>query len=609
MNNIIQFGIVSYISYLFYCTFIKYIRIYPIGYIEKISEKVVLITGCDSGFGKELVFSASSLGFEIIAVCYTEAGAAEVNKEQRLRAYKKITTVVADLTDEDGRHSVVNTTMEIIKNRGLYSIVNNAGICISGNIDWLPTEVYQKTMDLNFFAPVVLIYRLLPELKKANGRVINVTSADGLTSLPSMSAYSSAINALESFSDSLRREMLDFNVKVVLIQPSITKTPFASSFADKWLTTFKNADESRTLNYGNSWAEKTHRKIKNNIQKVIVDEKDTVWDIMCALTVSNPPNRILSGYLSKIISILLNTIPDYVKDRLLNNIFFARRATRGAPPYDRISHFTIIVQNLDKSLEWYKKIGFIETGPRVNSSQFIKGGVYSPLLLLKEDALMVSRTQSDTSQLCIFTFDVKSMVNKLKNLDIYPVSSNKSSNGYDIVNYSDPDGFNVSFIEFSMSLYNIFARCIRFFYRISDPHMFHITFNISSYSKDYNALKLIGFTDLLFRDTCDEPALWPVVALVKLPKDKFVLTLVESKSNTHNKSEYSLPDTISISVKNVEKKIEKLKKYGLFCESVSLINYPIFGDVLVGKVYVNGNCIELCEYIGMSSYPQHSALH
>tara|TARA_Y100000768_G_scaffold124632_1_gene92354 strand:- start:54 stop:1868 length:1815 start_codon:yes stop_codon:yes gene_type:complete len=602
MISSISYAFVSLVFYLFYCTFIKYIRIFPLVNNDEIS-KVVLITGCDTGFGHKLAYTASSAGFEVIALCKTEEGRSKFIKN---KTENPSHTVVADLMNEKDLERVVKLTKYVIKNRGLYSIINNAGICIPGNIDWLPTDVFKKTMRLNFFVPIELTYKLLPEIKKACGRIINVTSANTLTSLPTMSPYSASIQALEAYSESLRREMLNFNVKVVLIQPSIMNTPFASTLAEKWLSTFKSADISRTAYYGNDWSNKTHNNIVSVINSVNADYKETIWDILGALTVSNPPEKILSGYLAKCISLFLNAIPDYFKDRMLHYTIYPYHIPLKIPPYNTISHITIIVQNLEKSLAWYEKIGFVKIGSKIDNCHFMKAGsskCWKPMILLKEDICMVRQTCS--SKLCIYTCDIHSVVKRLETLNICPSKINRN-NKYNLAHFKDPDGFDVYFIEFIMPLYNIFMCFVRFFYKLNDPQMFHLTLNIDSYSKDYNALKMIGFTDILFKspysisigDFSDSN----IIALVKLPKDKFVITLTSSNNtNINNEIEYTLPDSISISVKNVEKKILNLKKYGLRCEQALLTNYPIFGKVLVAKVYVNDNCIELCEYIGEST--------
>ena len=92
-----------------------------------LGARVVLITGCDSGFGRGLVKAALAEGFEVVAACYTPDGAA---------ALEGVTTVVADLATPEGVEAVVRVAKEVAGARGLYGLVNNAGRCVPGNCGW-----------------------------------------------------------------------------------------------------------------------------------------------------------------------------------------------------------------------------------------------------------------------------------------------------------------------------------------------------------------------------------------------------------------------------------------------------------------------------------------
>ena len=181
--------------------------------------RVILITGCDSGFGKSLARAAREAGFDVVAACYTEAGAHNFDGVER------ISTIVADLTTVEGRARVVTFGIAVADARGLHALVNNAGLCLPGNVEWVPPGAYERSMALNFHAPVALTYELLPALKAAKGRVINVTSVDGFLALPTNASYNASKHALEAYSDALRCEMRPWGVQVVVIEPATMRTP------------------------------------------------------------------------------------------------------------------------------------------------------------------------------------------------------------------------------------------------------------------------------------------------------------------------------------------------------------------------------------------------
>ncbi|CAF5172077.1 unnamed protein product, partial [Rotaria magnacalcarata] len=118
----------------------------------------------------------------------------------------RATVFSIDISKEDQ----INSAYEIVKDKTnvLHALVNNAGICENGLIDWTSMDTMRKLMDVNFFGHVAMTKKFLPLLiAKRDSRVINVSSIAGFLAEPSMAAYSASKYALESFSDCLRREM------------------------------------------------------------------------------------------------------------------------------------------------------------------------------------------------------------------------------------------------------------------------------------------------------------------------------------------------------------------------------------------------------------------
>ena len=99
--------------------------------MTSLGARVVLITGCDSGFGRGLVEAALAEGFEVVSACYTPDGAAAI--EATGGGVATVTTVVADLATPEGVKAVVRVAKEVAGARGLYGLVNNAGRCVPGN--------------------------------------------------------------------------------------------------------------------------------------------------------------------------------------------------------------------------------------------------------------------------------------------------------------------------------------------------------------------------------------------------------------------------------------------------------------------------------------------
>jgi NAD(P)-dependent dehydrogenase (short-subunit alcohol dehydrogenase family) len=278
---------------------------------EANKTKTVLITGCDTGFGAGLAHAALEAGYQVVAACYTAEGAARFSDTTAA-------TVVADLRTTAGRTKVVAAAETAAGDRGLYALVNNAGLCRPGNVAWLDPKAYEDCMCLNFHAPVELTYRLVPSLKKAQGRVINVSSVGGFIPLPQSAAYSCSKHALEAFSDIMRCELRPWKVSVVVIQPASTRTPMAMSFPDQWLASFRAASADRRDYYGDDWAEAVHKGINEGMESVAADPQETVRGLMIALQRPTPPTRIMTGWVARWIFKPISRLGDVSRDVVLH---------------------------------------------------------------------------------------------------------------------------------------------------------------------------------------------------------------------------------------------------------------------------------------------------
>ena len=287
------------------------------------TSRWVLVTGADSGLGRELVVRARAAGFEVLAATLTLDGAKSLKDVAS-------STVVADLTTSNGISAVLVAVQRALAkqgSKGLWALVNNAGCCLPGNIEWLHPSSYDKTIELNFLAPVRLVYSLLPLLKSAKGRVVNITSVDGFIALPTNAAYNASKHALEAYSDTLRCEMLPWGVKVVVIEPATMRTPLALSFADGWLSSYLGAPLDRRTPYGDEWANRIAKGTKEGIEGIAADPVVTVDAMLSALVEADPPSRMATGKAANLLFKPLSMLPDKTRDALLYQMSFP-----GAPP-------------------------------------------------------------------------------------------------------------------------------------------------------------------------------------------------------------------------------------------------------------------------------------
>jgi NAD(P)-dependent dehydrogenase (short-subunit alcohol dehydrogenase family) len=184
-------------------------------------HKPVLVTGASSGIGEACAVLLARKGFRVFA------GARRIARLKSLEGLGqgRITAVSLDVTDEDSIRAAVATIAET--GAGLWGLVNNAGVSVTGPLEQVPIDDWRRQYETNVFGLVAMTQAVLPGMRAARaGRIVNIGSVAGRIAAPFMSAYASSKHAVEGLSDSLRRELAPFGVKVSLVRPGFINTPF-----------------------------------------------------------------------------------------------------------------------------------------------------------------------------------------------------------------------------------------------------------------------------------------------------------------------------------------------------------------------------------------------
>lgn len=170
-------------------------------------KKVILITGVSSGFGKETARLLSGAGHIVYGT---------IRKESDSEGKTNILRM--DLTDIESIQKAVTAVLN--KEDRIDVLINNAGMHTGGPVETLPAEYIKLQMDTNFLGMVNLTREVIPVMRKqGTGTIINFSSIGGLMGLPFQAFYSASKFAIEGFSEALRMEVKQFNIKVVLINP------------------------------------------------------------------------------------------------------------------------------------------------------------------------------------------------------------------------------------------------------------------------------------------------------------------------------------------------------------------------------------------------------
>jgi NAD(P)-dependent dehydrogenase (short-subunit alcohol dehydrogenase family) len=189
------------------------------------SQKTALITGASSGIGEAAALQLAELGYTVYA------GARRVERMSDL-ADRGIRTRAVDVTDDA---SMVALVEAILGETGRVDVlVNNAGYGLYGALEDVPIEEARRQFDVNLFGLACLTQLVLPQMRaQRDGYIVNVSSMGGKIWEPLGSWYHASKFAVEGLSDSLRVEVAEFGIKVVIIQPGPIRSQWSRIAADQ----------------------------------------------------------------------------------------------------------------------------------------------------------------------------------------------------------------------------------------------------------------------------------------------------------------------------------------------------------------------------------------
>ena len=180
------------------------------------TQKAVLITGASTGIGRAMAELIASKGHFVYAGARKDKDMAELN------AIDNILAVRLDVTDQAQIDAAVKTITEA--GRGLYGLINNAGVAVVYALAEAPDSEVEWLMDVNLYGPFRVTKAFAPLIIESKGRISTTGSISGILSGPAFGPYSMSKHAMEAFSDSLGREMDNAGVHVSIIEPGNYKS-------------------------------------------------------------------------------------------------------------------------------------------------------------------------------------------------------------------------------------------------------------------------------------------------------------------------------------------------------------------------------------------------
>lgn len=200
-----------FISFVFSGLFTVFPMVHSAGASEQTPQRAVLVTGASSGIGKQIALTLAERGF------FVYAGARKAQDIEALSAIDNVQGLRLDVTVQDDIDRAVRTVAA--GGRGLFGLVNNAGVFLFDPLIEITERDMQFIMDVNLFGPYRVTRAFAPLLIENQGRISTIGSISGLFSGGLMGPYAMSKHAMEAFTDSLASELSKFGVQVSVVEP------------------------------------------------------------------------------------------------------------------------------------------------------------------------------------------------------------------------------------------------------------------------------------------------------------------------------------------------------------------------------------------------------
>ncbi len=276
------------------------------------SGRAVVITGASTGIGAACTIHLDRLGYRVFAGVRKTVDGLALQKDCSDRLVP-IELDVTDLSTIQKAHALVSKRTE---GNGLFGLVNNAGIAVVGPMEAIPLADLRQQLEVNVIGQVAVTQRFLPLIRQARGRIINMGSIAGLTTMPLMGPYSASKFALEAITDALRLEVQQWGIHVSIIEPGAIATPIWNK------STVDAAEREAGIEEG---IRSLYKPIVAAVRKVVEEaskraiSSDAVAKVVeDALTASIPRTRYLVGTDAKLRAFTRKLLSDRASDRVLN---------------------------------------------------------------------------------------------------------------------------------------------------------------------------------------------------------------------------------------------------------------------------------------------------
>lgn len=249
--------------------------------MKKTNNKVWLITGCSTGFGRAFATRALEAGYSVAVASRKKSDIEDIVS----KFPETSLAVTLDVTKPTEIQSAVKATIERFGQIDV--LINNAGIGYFGAIEESEEAEVRRMFEINFFGLANLTKEVLPLMRsQKSGHIINVASIGGLYSFPALGFYNATKYAVDGYSEALSKEVAPLGIKVTIVAPGGFRTDWAGRSANE--TPGQIADYKDTANATQAWLRSVDGNQAGNPMKA-------AEAVIKVVESKNPPLRLLLG--------------------------------------------------------------------------------------------------------------------------------------------------------------------------------------------------------------------------------------------------------------------------------------------------------------------------
>jgi len=252
-------------------------------------EGAVLVTGASRGLGRSISMALNARGYRVFA------GVRKPTDADSLRNASdgQISPIILDVTQMESVAAAFQVVSAEIGDTGLAGLVNNAGVLVFGPVEEVPIRVVEEQFRVNLFGVIGVTQRFLPLLRRARGRIVNMSSINGLISMPFFGIYSASKFALEAISDALRMELQPWGISVSIVEPGLAASNIRGTGVQQWNENLQLLSAEQRKLY-EPLLEKS-REIIASFERTAAGHEHVTRAVLDALTSEAPQTRSMVG--------------------------------------------------------------------------------------------------------------------------------------------------------------------------------------------------------------------------------------------------------------------------------------------------------------------------